>query len=459
MARERKACAMKKILGLLVAILSVLTISLVVFSQPPKSPKSLDLSTQAKEFINLLVKEDYATAVKQFDETMSKALPPEKLQQTWKTLISQAGAFKRQVNARLERIQSNDVVLVTCEFETVSLDLQIVFNQTSQIAGLFFVPSTPAKGYESPAYVQPESIQEMEVVVGSGEWAVHGTLTLPTGKDLFPAAVLVHGSGPQDRDESLGPNKPFRDLALGLASRKIAVLRYEKRTKEHGLKMAASHYNITVQEESIDDALAAVELLRKNERIDPKRVFVLGHSLGGALLPRIGIRDAGIRGLVVLSAPTRPIEDLILEQMHYIFMLDGSLSDIEKSQLEAIKKKVDKVKDPNLSESTPAAELPFGVSARYWLDLRGYRPSDVAKDMKQPMLILQGERDYQVTMQDFEGWKKSLASRKNVDFKSYPKLNHFYFEGEGKDNPGTYLKAGHVAMEVVEDIANWINKN
>jgi dienelactone hydrolase len=106
--------------------------------------------------------------------------------------------------------------------------------------------------------------------------------------------VLVHGSGPQDRDETIGPNKPFRDLAWGLASQGIAVLRYEKRTKKHAMKLVLIKNTITVKQETIDDALAAVALLRKTERIDPNRIFVLGHSLGGMLIPRIGARDPDV---------------------------------------------------------------------------------------------------------------------------------------------------------------------
>ena len=118
--------------------------------------------------------------------------------------------------------------------------------------------------------------------------------------------ILVHGSGPHDRDETIGPNKPFRDLAHGLASQGIAVLRYEKRTKEHPIRMALSVNTITVKEETIDDAVAAFEALASQEKIDPKRIFVLGHSLGGTLLPRIGKAKDGIAGFISLQVRHGP---------------------------------------------------------------------------------------------------------------------------------------------------------
>jgi fermentation-respiration switch protein FrsA (DUF1100 family) len=110
-----------------------------------------------------------------------------------------------------------------------------------------------------------------------------------------------------------------------------------------------------------------------------------------------------------------------------------------------------------LSSTTPKERLPFGIPAPYWLALKGYEPPEVARQLSQPMLILQGERDYQVTLQDFEGWKAALSSRKDVSFKTYPNLNHLFMEGAGKARPVEYKNPGHVSQAVVEDIANWIN--
>src|SRR5262249_29401225 len=167
-----------------------------------------------------------------------------------------------------------------------------------RIAGLRFrPPAAPAAPYSPPAYVTPASYTETEFTVGSGDWPLPGTLEMPVGAGPFPALVLVQGSGPNDRDETLFGNKPFKDLALGLASRGVAVLRYDKRTKVYQAKLAGVP-GLTVTEEVVEDALAAVKTLRAQPRIDPARVFVLGHSLGGMLIPRIAARPASL---------TRPI--------------------------------------------------------------------------------------------------------------------------------------------------------
>jgi len=417
------------------------------------------LETMATGFVDLLVKGDYAKAVANFDATMTKVMPAEKLEEVWNSIIAQVGSFVEQLGVREEKTLQYDIVFVTCKFEKIALDVKVVFDSEKQITGLFFVRSKTTTTYQPPSYVNRASFSEKEVHVGTGQWALPGTLALPTGQGRFPAVVLVHGSGPQDRDESIGLSKPFRDLAWGLASRDIAVLRYEKRSKAFPAQMVALMKTLTVKEETVDDALAAVALLRKTSQIDANKIFVLGHSLGGFVIPRIGKLDGKIAGFVVMAGTARPLEDVILDQFTYVFSVDGVISEGEKTNLEKLKQQVVRVKDPNLSSDTPAAELPLGSApASYWLDLRGYKPAEMAKELTCPMLILQGGRDYQVTEADYRLWRKALSSRRNVKFKWYDNLNHLFIEGEDKATPAEYAMPGNVAKIVIEDIADWIKK-
>lgn len=413
-------------------------------SQPPPAGPG-DVTMLASNFIDLLAKGDFTKAADLFDPTMKQQLPVARLSEIWRMLSSQAGPFKERTGIRTEVASNHTLVFVTCKFDRDTIDVRVVFNSSRQIAGLFFHST-----YKPPGYADPQRFREEDVTIGSGEWALPGTLTLPSGKGPFAAVVLVHGSGPNDRDETIGPNKPFRDIAWGLATKGIAVLRYEKRTREHRSKMATGRF--TVNEETVDDALLGVSLLRQRPEIDSNRLFVLGHSLGGMLLPRIGSLDKQIAGLIVLAGSTRPFEDMILEQYEYIFGLDGSISAEEEKQLASLREQVSKVKDPGLA---PDAHV-LGAPGSYWIDLRGYNPPAVAATLASPMLVLQGERDYQVTMKDFENWKTSLAAKKDVTFKSYPSLNHLFISGQGKITPAEYEVAGNVDKEVIEDIARWV---
>jgi dienelactone hydrolase len=449
-----------------------------------------ELKQEAKDFIYRLVEGDFAGACRRFDNDMAQALPEARLKETWLQLIGQAGAFQEIGSSQAVEKQGHRIVTVTCRFEKAPMDVYVVFNPSGHIAGLNVMPTPTTSPYEPPAYVDTGAFHEVDVTVGSGEWALPGTLSMPSGggafpaegagafpaegagafpaegagafpaegAGAFPAVVLVHGSGPQDRDETIGPNRPFRDLAWGLASQGIAVLRYDKRTKAHADQITSElRATWTVQEEVIDDALAAVRLLRRTPGIDPGRIYVLGHSLGATMAPRIGQQDPSIAGLIVMAGLTRPLEDTILDQYTHIYSLSEAMTDEQKAELEELKAKVARVKDPGLSGEVPAKDLPLNIPPAYWLDLRGYRPAEVAKSLDMPMLVLQGGRDYQVTVQgDFPGWQEALADKRNATLKLYPNLFHLFMEGEGPARPEDYLVEAHVSGQVIQDIARWI---
>jgi dienelactone hydrolase len=292
------------------------------------------------------------------------------------------------------------------------------------------------------------------MTLGSSEWALPATLTSPAGTGPWPGVVLVHGSGPNDRDETVGANKPFKDLATGLASRGIAVLRYDKRTMVHGAKVAALK-DFTVRQEVIEDVLEAVKVLRTQPVIDPKRVFVLGHSLGGMLIPRIGTADPTIAGLIVLAGAARPLEEAIVAQTRYLTMVDGTISTEEQRAIDQATAIANSVRALKPQEAN-SGRMISGAPASYWLDLRGYDPPSEATRVKAPMLILHGERDYQVTAEEFARWKAALGSRRDVTVRSYAALNHLFIAGTGASLPAEYQVPGHVAEEVIRDLATWI---
>jgi dienelactone hydrolase len=410
----------------------------------------------ARDFVQLLAKKEFAGAVSHFDDTMKTAMPQAKLEETWNAVLTQAGAFKQQLKLTTEKRGNYTVVHVLSEFQYTSIDIRVVLDLGKRVAGLFFAPGASLAEYSPPPYVKANSFSEKEVTVGGGEWALPGTLTIPVGAGPFPAVVLVHGSGANDRDETIGPNKPFRDLAGGLASQGIAVLRYEKRSRQYGTKFAAAG-NITVKEEVTDDAIAAVSLLRKTEGINPKQIYVLGHSLGGMLAPRIGLLEPSIAGLIALAGATRHLEDVIPDQLSYLASLDGTISPEEQANIDRTKADANKVKSLKATDAGSKAVL-LGAPADYWLDLRDYDPPEAAKKLKQPLLILQGERDYQVTMTDFQRWKAALGTKQNLTFKTYPQLNHLFIAGTGKSTPAEYEQPGHVDEQVIEDLAGWIKK-
>jgi dienelactone hydrolase len=416
-----------------------------------------DPAARAQVVLAALAARDFGSVEAQFDDRMKAALPPGGLEHSWTTLTGQVGAFKSCGEPRVQTMATLQVTVIPCQFAQAKLEAQITFDRTGKLAGLLFRPPTaPSAPYATPAYATPASYTEQEVTVGSGEWPLPATLTMPTGAGPFPALVLVHGSGPNDRDETIGPNKPFKDLALGLASRGIAVLRYDKRTKVYPARLSAAK-ELTVKEEVIDDAIEAVKTVRAQPRIDAARVFVLGHSLGGMLIPRIAHADPSLAGVIVMAGAARPLEQAILDQTRYLAMADGTITPAEQTQIDNAEKLVATVKALT-PEDAKSGTIISGAPASYWFDLRGYDPPTAAKELTQPMLVLQGERDYQVTMDEFGRWKSALAGKPNVTFHSYAALNHLFVVGTGKSLPAEYEIGGHVDEAVVRDIADWIKR-
>jgi dienelactone hydrolase len=417
---------------------------------------SAALIARAQDVVDRLVSGDVEPLMSMLTDKMKGAIDAGGLRRLMPGLAAQYGAFKSRTGARYELQGVMHVVYVACEFERAAVEIRVAFNPQDQIGGLGYLPLKSTVAYSPPGYVTPSAFREQAVTIDAGGWPLPGTITMPIGDGPFPAVVLVHGSGPNDRDETVGPNKPFRDLAEGLATRGIAVLRYDKRTRVHSGR-AASSTSFTVNDEVVDDAIAAIKMLRATAGIRADRVFLLGHSLGGMLAPRIAAADPSIAGLILLAGPATPLEQAIVNQTRYLSMLDGTISADEQRALDAAIKLAADVKAAKPGDATLLSG-PISAPASYWIDLREYDPPAAASRLEQPMLVLQGERDYQVTMDDFAAWRRAIGSRANVQLKSYPALNHLFIAGSGPSTPVEYQRPGHVEEAVVADIAGWIKK-
>ncbi|MDZ5087954.1 MULTISPECIES: alpha/beta hydrolase family protein [Mycobacteriaceae] len=193
--------------------------------------------------------------------------------------------------------------------------------------------------------------------------------------------------------------------------------------------------------------------------VDGDRIFVLGHSQGGTMAPRIAAAEPSVAGLVLLAGATEPMHRSVLRQVRYLATVHTPSADPEADpSVQTITRQVALIDDPDLSPSTPDHLLPLGVPAQYWLDLRGYDPVAVAAQLDLPMLIMQGGRDYQVTVtDDLAGWQNGLADRDNVTIRVYPADDHLFFPGSGPSTPASYEPAQHVDEAVVTDIVRWVD--
>ena len=428
--------------------LLLLSFSGSALAQTPQSPAA------GRRALDLLLAEKYTDLSGMLAPTAKDTLTPVFLRDRAGVEIKGFGKLGSIGEPVIARDGRNTLVSFPVQFSKVSVNIQFTLTESGQVAGLYFRPANAPLPpvWQRPTYSRPELFREREVTVGDDAWKLGGTLLIPVGKPPVPAVVLVHGPGPNDRDESIYSNKIFADLAEGLASRGLAVLRYDKRTKTYGAKMSEMDY--TVEQETVEDAVRAVALLRHQPEIDANRIFVVGHSLGGYLAPRIADRDGRLAGLVFLAANARPVEVMALEQNEYVASLGNGPSPEVQKRLADLRAEVLKVRNLTPGKANPPVLM--GLPLAYLLDLKGYDPLAAAKRLTIPMLFLQGERDFQVTMKDFDLWKSALGGRSNATFRAYPALNHLFIAGEGKSSPAEYRVAGNFSGEAVGAIANWL---
>ncbi|RZA19846.1 MAG: alpha/beta fold hydrolase [Lysobacteraceae bacterium] len=394
---------------------------------------------------------EYAQVEAMFGADMAKAVPADKLKGVWQALPAQVGDAKGRGDATSTRQGEAILVQVPLHYAKAELVAKFAIDAGGKIIGFLIQPA------QAPAAVVPTvdaaaHFSERDFNVGEGQGALPGTLAMPKGAGAFPAVVLVHGSGPHDRDETIGPNKPFLDIARGLAAQGIAVLRYEKRTHARPQDFTTGAFG--VDEETTFDAVLAVDALRKAEGIDPKRVFVLGHSQGGMMAPRIAAMSGHVAGLVLMAAPARPLLDIVIEQNRRLAVLDDArTSDAERDAIVALIEQVRIARDP---ATDLASKSLLGLPVGYW---RSIDPVDAVADAKSvalPMLVLQGARDIQVVDADWQRWRDAFHADKRVAFKLYEKLNHLGIAGEGDGNLAEYGTPGHVDATLIDDVAHWI---
>ncbi len=339
-------------------------------------------------------------------------------------------------------------VPVSCSIK--NYNIQIVFDGHQRILGFSYV-AYQEKNSRNTETVN-DNVVETKYFFESNGYILSGTLTTPRLGKNFPVVILVQGAGPSDQDESIYMNKPFKDIAIGLAEQGVASFRYNKRSYLYYEELQ-SDTTFTIKDDIVEDAVAAAKWITNISTINSEKVFILGHSTGGYVTPQIAQELDHTAGYILLAAPATHIRNQILSIYEAITMENGSVSKKEQDTLNKIKNQVSILATP---EEIPENKKFFGYYKNYWMDLLEYNPIDTGKNIREPVLVLQGGRDYQVSMTQFNIWKGNFDKYKNWKFKSYDTLNHFMMEGTGIFYTYEYQTASKVSSQVIHDIVMFV---
>lgn len=439
-----------------VVIISVLL--QLVFASGCASRKETKI---AEDMVDAMARGDYASATKNIDGNVKGLLSEDWLRHGWNEVVGKSGSFIRRTGTRQETIDGHRIVYVTCKFEKFVWDVSVRVTDNETIDKVHYnANSFQNASYTQPSYVNEDRFVERTIIVNYQKWQLHGMLTLPVTDEPCPVVILVPESSLRDRDNAYNMNRPYQDIAWGLASQGIAVLRYDGLTSyPDNLKtIGVLTDNWTAKDEVTGVVDTAIALCQQRKEIDKEHIYVLGHGQSGYLLPRIGRMHSDIAGLILSAANARRPEDALLSEVIYKLQASERVLSVDANALVANIKKT-RTEISTLTPSSDKSKRILGQPVSYWLDLKGYDAAVMAKTLKQPMLVLQTGRDFQTTEADNEIWNKALGSKPSVKIVKYPKLNHIYIQGEGQITQIEYVMPGNVSGEVVNDIAGWIHNH
>jgi dienelactone hydrolase len=409
-----------------------------------------DAAAKANEAIYLFRQAKFEGIYQRLDPTMKRYLDVEKLQGLWDGLEMRYGLVQTVGEPKVTLNDTLAITLTPIQFEKKKMGLKLVFNEKAQIAGMFL--DAPKPQYQPASYVNASKFYEYKKVLPDPKFPTDAVLTIPAKGSNFPVVIIVGGSGATDKDLTIGPNRIYKDIAWGLGNNGIAVLRYDKRTKDNGAQMAKNK-NLTVKDEYLDDLKLAIQMVKNNPEIDSNQVFVLGHSEGGYLIPYFERNLKGIAGYISFAGNYSKLADLMCMQIEYLMK---DLPDADKNgYLEMLEKAIyarDKIQESSANDS-----LPPGLTAAYLIHLNENGPEKLSANInKKRVLFVQGGRDYQVPPSEMDKWKLALKNNTQADFALFPELNHIGLDGKGISKPSEYEVQGNVPEEVILKITRFV---
>lgn len=404
-----------------------------------------------KEVAHTLDKHKYGKLYKCFTDEMKQNISKEKLKAVWEGLENGVGKLDSVGEPTILEKDGLTRQKANLYFEQAIVRITLATNENGEIAGLL----VSQLGYSQPKYAKNLGVGKKYYTLGDDSLVLAGELVIPVECNKCPVLVLVHGSGPNDMDETIGPNKVFLDLAMGLAAKGVATFRYHKRFYTYPAEMQKQ---FDLYDETINDAISAFLAIKEDTSLTFSSYSILGHSLGAYALPLIADSlGSQLDGGILFSANARRLEDLIEYQMKYLIGFDGMIDDDEETIVIENTARAKNIREGNYTAETSSEDLLAYWPGTFWQGIATYDPVATLKSNSiTPFLLLQGEKDYQITLVDFEIWRKEVGDKSNVQMQSFPGLTHLFTPTDAdRGSPQDYFIPNNVDEGVIDAIAEW----
>lgn len=406
----------------------------------------------ATKFVLGLQYGKYNKIHKSFSDTIKNLMPSKDLERTMISLESSNGTLDSIRLLKATKSKELGLFIYKMYYHLdKALILRLTVSEKNEISGIFFKPSKFKASYLEPREYGQAAYKDRNISLPTPHGDLAAKLTMPISPQKCPVVILVHGSGAHDMDESIYHSKVFYDLTLGFLDSGIATFRYDKRNYVYGSKFKDTS---TVYSETIEDVLNAIDILKSQPGIDTNRIYVLGHSLGAYCAPRIAAMRKNVKGIIMLGAPCRPLYKIIPLQFKYL--KENTSQAISEEVVQEYMQIADSIDSDAFDKDTSHTML-MGFSSAYWRYIKAYDIKETLLSLNLPVYIVQGERDYQVNMEEYVCFKESLGEKNNIVMTVIPGANHLFHYGKEKSVPAEYEKPGNVDKLVIKKISKWIN--
>lgn len=413
---------------------------------------------KSENIISFFKNRNYDSLTMQFDEQQISFNSAMALASNYDPIIEKYGGITNYKFAGfIENYGQINIEYVTKTVYNIDLLIELVFNRENKKLILYRFTET-YKTYAIPDYATAVNYNDENITFAADtSMPLIGVLSLPISNKKVPLVIIVPAAGPSDADGNF-VSKPYKDIAVGLATDGYAVFRYNKRSLNYGFNFSQNKMNgvpFTPREDLLDDLQAAINLLKKNPTIDSTKIYLLGHGEGAYFAPFVAKENPFIKGIIMMGANANHPLEMMIDQNKYL----GRILPHKKVHFDEDDAKSKIVLKQKVKENTSYFLLPHEIPAKYWLWINKYDQIKVAKKLTIPIFIMQGARDYQVDKKNFAVWEKKLKNKKNVSFKMYEKMNHIMHSGEGESTYSEYAIMRHIPFEVINDLQVWLHKN